>query len=159
MKKFYKIMLSIALLFSLGNSVFALEHKESESTFDYISREVYCFFAGCENAGNVINNIEKEVKDTTYIIEEKKDKSIDEKKEKIIQREVVEKTKYINRGNTVVKKYYNTIERTPIVNNTYPTTVNETYVTEEYDDSSLKRKISNNRSLISQIAGLVDDDD
>jgi len=30
---------------------------------------------------------------------------------------------------------------------------------ESYDDSSLKRKINNNRSLISQVAGLTSDDD
>jgi len=160
MKKNYKIILIIALLFSLENTVFAFESKKvNESTFNYVSHEIYCFFVDCDSKKN-INNKEK----YDIFIKNNNETSLEERVEKkedskvILKKGVIENTKYI-RGNTVVKNYYNTIEKTPIINNTYPTEIKENRVVEEYDDTVLSRKIKNNRRLISQLAGIDTSDD
>ena len=169
MYKKYKLILVLILLTS---TTFAktLEEVKKESTFDYISHEVYCFFASCKTdliqKNYTINN---DKKDNNFVEKNKKDRgenkntspafsnSEKEQNEKI---RVIDRTKYINQGKTIVKKYYNTVEKTPIINKTYPKEVIQKTerVVEEYDDSSLKKQIRNNRRLISQVSSVTDAD-
>ena len=158
-KAFGLILFVILVIPSLSMAKYA-PHVNEESTYDYISHEIYCFFTGCEDIKININDNKKEIKNN-IIIEEKKEDNLNTKKEITIQKEIIKKTKYINTGNTVVKKYYNTIEKTPVINNTYPKEIINTTekVVEEYNDSSLKRQIRSNRGMISQLAGMDTSDD
>jgi hypothetical protein len=108
-----------------------------------------------ENTDNNFQNIEtKDSEDSennnTNLEEEKQ-------KEKIVYRDRVQ---YVDRVvKTQPKIIYQTVEKKPIINNTYPKEIIEKRVVEEYDDSYLRRKASNNRSLITDLSGITSDDD
>ena len=169
-----KNLIIFIFVFLTNTFVFAITKQEEKlTTFQYISHEVYCFISNCEREALIQNNnIILKKKDDLGKIEKEENGRLDErenniknnsdKKEVVFSEpKIIKETKYINTGNTIVKKYYNTIEKTPIINKYYPKEVIETTkkVVENYDDSSLRRQIRNNRSLISQISGVVDSDD
>lgn len=73
-----------------------------------------------------------------------------------IPTQIVEKTVYVDRTQTIEKVVNQIVERTPIINKTFPTTIKETRIVEEFDDSSLLRRIKMNRNLISQLSRIDD---
>jgi hypothetical protein len=153
------INILVILLLILPSFSFSQNSKiEDLGIVDKASVAIYCFFLDCESDPISIEKKEQIARDNKQ--EEQLLKVIDNKDNNItVKKEIINNTKYINQGKTIVKKYYNTIEKQPIINNTYPKEIIEKKIVEEFDSNSLRKKINSNRRMISQLAGLDTSDD
>ena len=159
-----KFLNKINFLFFVGLISFffpSLIFANSETYLDRVDKAsvvVYCFFADCEEegAGEYFDEL-----DTSIGVENSAGvtNSAGINADNSSVGNSTSGTVYIDRTQTTQNIIEQTIEKTPIINNTFPTIVNEVRVVEEFDDSALIRKIRNNRSLISQVSGFDTDDD